>query len=114
MAHEAAHVLAAYQGNVLAEFLPVEVDKAAAMLVLLGGHFREDLGGSRKAFGEDVRVLGIDAAVLFLERDGKRQDLPLAELGEIAQVRLPLGSCWLFSRIVLNYRSMRTPLARRK
>jgi hypothetical protein len=45
--HEAAHVLAADERDVLAEALPIELDQPAAMLVLLLRQLGEDLGGGR-------------------------------------------------------------------
>ena len=81
---EAAHVLAADQRNVLAEFRPVEFEQALAMLALLLGHLGEDIGAGRvvgpQAFGD----IGIDAVVLFLVGDRQREDFAFRQVGEIA------------------------------
>ena len=54
-----------------AEFLPVEVDQAAPVVIFLGRHVVEDLGAfgviGAQAFGE----VGVDPAVLLLGADGQ-------------------------------------------
>jgi hypothetical protein len=86
-AREALHVLASYQRDMGAEFFGVEIDQAAAMLVLLGRHVGKDhraVGvGVAQAFGE----VGIDAAILLLRADRQGQDLAFAEFGQFTHHR---------------------------
>ena len=81
-AHEAAHVLAPDQRDVLAEPLAVEVDQHPPMAALFLGHVVEHLGRRGIAFPQPFGEVTVDAPVLLLERDGERQDLPLAQLGK--------------------------------
>ena len=84
MVDEAAHVLAADQRDVLAEFVAVEFEQALAVLALFLGHLGEDIGAGRvlgpQAFGD----IDVDAVVLFLVGDRQREDLPLGQVGEVA------------------------------
>ncbi len=64
----------------LAEFLAKEIDKPAPVLVLLGRHLLEDLGGGGIALAQALGVLRENAAVLLLERNGKSKYLALVEL----------------------------------
>ena len=86
MLDEAFDVLAADQRQVVAEFLPVEVEQHAAVAHFLVRHLVEDLGGGgiflAQAFGEAA----IDAAVLFLVGDGEREDFLFGEIGEAFHV----------------------------
>ncbi len=68
----------------LAELGDEEVDQPAAVLVLLGRHFRENFGARRVVLEESVGEVGIDAAVLLLVADGEGQHLALGQLVEIA------------------------------
>ena len=65
----------------LAEFLAVQLDQPAAMLVLLLRHLGEDLGGGG-ILGFSLGIVGVDARILLLGRDGQRQDLLLRQLRE--------------------------------
>jgi hypothetical protein len=87
MVDETAHILAADQRNVLAEFRAVEFEQALAMSAFLLGHLGKDMcaGGvfGSQAFGN----VGIDAVVLFLVGDRQCEDLPLRQVGKIAHGR---------------------------
>ena len=80
---EALYVVAADQRDVLSEALPVHLDQAAAMLGLLCLHLLEHLRRSRVGLAQTVHEVAIDAAVLLLQRNGQRQDLPLGQVFEV-------------------------------
>ena len=82
--HEAAHVLAADQRDVLAEFPPVQFEQAVAVLALLLGHFGEHLGAAGILRPQALGDVGVDAVVLFLVGDGQGEDLAFGKLGEVA------------------------------
>ena len=81
-AHEAAHVLAPDQRDVLAEPLAEQLDQHPAMAALLLGHGVEHLGRGRVGVAQPFGEIAVDPPVLLLERDRQRQDLALAELGK--------------------------------
>ncbi len=87
-ADEAAHVLAADEGDVLAEFLPVELDQTVAVLVFLFRHALEHFGGGGVVLAHRFGVVGVDAGILFFVADGEREDLAFAEFGEIFHASL--------------------------
>ena len=60
----------------------VQLDQPAAMLVLLVRHLGEDLGGGGEGDLQAVGIVGIDARILLLGRDGERQDLLLRQVCE--------------------------------
>jgi hypothetical protein len=66
----------------LAELAAIEVDQGAAVLVLLGRHLREHLRGGRVAVLEAIGIIGVDAAVLLLQRDSQSEDLSFSELSK--------------------------------
>jgi hypothetical protein len=80
VADEAADILTADQRNVFAELLPVEFQQAAAMGAFLAGHFGEHLGAAGIFLAQSFGDIEVDAAVLFLVGDGKRQDFPLGQV----------------------------------
>ncbi len=88
--HEPPDILAPDERDVVAERRLEEVDQPAAVLVLLFRHLPENIGGSRKALGEAMGILAVDAPVLFFERDRERQDFALVEIGKL---RMGPGPC---------------------
>ena len=79
---ETLDVLAADQRQIIAEFLPIEVEQHRAMVHLLLGHLVEDLGGGRILLAQTLGETAIDAAVFFLIGDRKRQNFLLGEVGK--------------------------------
>ena len=79
---KAPHVMAADERDVLAEFRAVHLDEPAPVLVLLRRHIREHLGRGGEVGLQPFRIVGVDARVLLLGRDGERQDLLLCQLRE--------------------------------
>src|SRR5437762_3216475 len=73
---------AADQRQVFAEFRPVEVEQHGAVAHLLLRHLVEDLGGGRIFRAQPFGKAAIDAAVLVLVGDGKREDFLFGELGK--------------------------------
>jgi hypothetical protein len=67
---------------VLAEFLPVDLDQPAAVSVLFARHLGEHLGRGGVIVLQPLGVVGIDASVLFLERDGDGENLLLGQVGK--------------------------------
>ena len=82
MAHEALHVLAAHERQIIAELLAVEVEQHAAVANFLLGHLLEHLGGGGILLAQAVGEAAIDAAVFFLVGNCKREDLLLGQVGE--------------------------------
>ena len=68
--HEAAHVLAAHQRDVLAEAGDVQVEELAAVLALLGRHVVEHPRAVGVVAPQVLGEVGVDAAVLLLGADG--------------------------------------------
>src|SRR5439155_25735865 len=81
---EPLDVLTADEWDVVAEALPVQVEEAVAVAVLLGPQLAELLRRGREVLLEAVGEVVEDAGVLFLEGDGQGQDLLLAEALERA------------------------------
>ena len=81
---EAAHILAADQRNMLAEFRPVQFEQALAMLALFLGHLGEDLGAAGILAPQALGDVGIDAVVLFLVGDRQGEDFAFGEVGKVA------------------------------
>ena len=78
--------LAPHQRDVLAELAAVELEQAVAVAALLLGHGGEHPRRVGIVLAQPVGELVVDAAVLLLERDGKRQQLGLGQFGEILHV----------------------------
>ena len=76
------HVLPANERDVLAEALPINIDQAGAVLRFFLPHLVEDLGGVGIGFPQTIGKIRINAAVLFFQRNGERQDLARRELLE--------------------------------
>ena len=68
----------------VAELLPEKINQPAPVLVFFFRHFGENLGGGGIGFGQTRRIFGVDAAVLLLQRDGKRQDFAFVQFGKAA------------------------------
>jgi len=66
------HVLTPNQRNLLADLLPVQVDRATAMDGFLLAHLLEDLGRAGKILAQ-----ALDALVLLLQRNFQSKDLLL-------------------------------------
>ena len=66
---------------------------AAAVPVLLGRHFGEDLGARRIVRDEPFGEVGVDAAVLLLVADGQRQHFTFGEVVEIPHGGVLCRSC---------------------
>ena len=81
-ADETADVFAADERNVLAETLAEEVDEHLAVAVLLIGHLLEYLGGGGIVGTQALDEVAIDARVLLLVLDGKREHLAVGKVGE--------------------------------
>jgi hypothetical protein len=60
------------------------------MRIFFGRHLAEQFCRRRVIVFETVSVVGIDAPMLLLEGDGKRQDFPLAQFRKGLQGGLPL------------------------
>ena len=93
---EALDVVTADQRQVVAEFFAVEIEQPAAMANLFLRHAGEDGGGGRKRLGQPFGESVIDAAVLFLVRDGERQNLPFGQIRKLLH-------CCLVPRNVLKF-----------
>ena len=68
-------------------FDTIEVDQAAAVLVLLGRHVGEHLRAGGIVLAQAVGEVGVDAPVLLLVGDRQRENLALGEVVEIAHRR---------------------------
>ena len=90
---ESLDVLAADQGDVLAEPRAVEVDQPMAMAVFLRRHLLEKLGRARIICPETLGIIGVDSSVLLLERDCQAEHLLLAQALEGSQITLPSRLC---------------------
>ena len=82
MADEPFDILAADQGDVVAEALAVHFDEAAAVAILFDLHFQEDLGGAGVGFLEGVGDGAVGAAVLFFRGDRQGEDFPFGQIFE--------------------------------
>ena len=67
----------------VAKPLLVHRDQPLSMLRLLGLHLVKLLGRGWICFAQPVGEIGVDAAVFFLQLNGQRQDLPLAQISEV-------------------------------
>ncbi len=67
---ETFNVLAPNVGNVFAEFLLIHLLEPLPMAGFLGAQRLEGRGGIRKVFPQAMREVGIDAFVLFFQRNG--------------------------------------------
>jgi hypothetical protein len=81
---KAAHVVAADQRDMVAEFFLEQVDQAAAVLALFGGHIEEHLGRPWKIRVQALGDIHIDPAVFLLGADREGEDFTFTEFGEIA------------------------------
>ena len=79
---EARDMLAPDQGDDLTKAGAVAFDQPVAVLVLLGRHILEHLGRGGIIGAQAFGIGAVDARVVFLGRDGKREDLLLAQIGE--------------------------------
>ena len=79
------YVLAADQRKIVAELLPVEVEQHGAVMHLLLRHFVEDLGRGWELLTQAFGKAAINAAVLFLVGDGKRQHFLFGQVGKLFQ-----------------------------
>ena len=85
----ALDVLAANERDMLAEFRDEQVDQPAAVLVLLGRHFDEHLGGGGIVLAQALGEVGVDAPVLLLVGDRQGEHFALGKIVEIAHRRGP-------------------------
>jgi hypothetical protein len=69
---------------VLSEALAVELDQAAAVAGFLFAHRVEHGGGCGKILAQAFGVIGVDALVVFFERDGEREDFAFGQAVEFA------------------------------
>src|SRR5271168_3191364 len=84
---EAVHVLPADQRNVLAEFRHIEVDQAAAVLVLLRRHLLEDARAGGVGVSETFREIRINAPVLLFGADSQSENLAFGKVYKVAHSR---------------------------
>src|SRR5260221_10519535 len=82
VAHEALHILAAYERQILTELLAVEVEQHAAVADFFFRHFIEYLGGGGILLAQTIGEAAIDAAVFLFIGDRKREDFLLGQIGE--------------------------------
>ncbi len=80
--HEALHVLATNEGNVLAELLSMQLDQPMPVPIFLCPHFLEQFRGRGKVALQTVGEIVVDTGVLFFQRDRESQDLLLRETAE--------------------------------
>ena len=78
----------------LAELLLVQLDQPATMPDLLLAHLFKHLGGAGKVFPQALVKIGVNAFVLFLQRNGQGKDFFLGQAIEVSQ-----GQCLLFARL---------------
>jgi hypothetical protein len=71
--------MAADEGDVLSEFLPVQLDQSSAVSGFLVAHAFEYGGGSGEVLAQTFGEIGEDALVLFFKRDGQRQNFALGK-----------------------------------
>src|SRR5262249_33240261 len=63
--HEPLYVLAADEGNMLAEALPVQLEQPAPMARFFGAHAIEDGGRGREVLPEAFGVIRVNALILL-------------------------------------------------
>lgn len=76
----------------LTKLLAVEVEQAMLLPILVGRHVDQLLGDRREIGFQPVGKVGVDAGVLFLERDRQGQDLTLGQALEGSQAHLGFAS----------------------
>src|SRR5215471_2144556 len=76
---ESSYVLAANQGDVLAELAAVHLDQTVAMTGFFLAHAVKQRRGGREILPQSLCVVGVDALVFFFEGDGQRKNLALTE-----------------------------------
>src|SRR5439155_6736413 len=64
------------------------VHQALPVARFLGAHAVEHGGGGGKILAKTFGKIGVDALILFLERDGKSKDLAFRKAVKVAHVRL--------------------------
>ena len=80
---EAFDVLAADEGNMLAELVPVEVDQHPPVSALFLRHLVEHLGGSRILVPQPMGVIQKYPRMLLLQRDRQGHNLLFFKVGEL-------------------------------
>jgi hypothetical protein len=58
----------------LAKSLAIDIDQTSAVFGFLGLHFLKHRDGGRISFSQPIGKVAVDAAVLFLQADGQRQN----------------------------------------
>src|SRR5208337_5018670 len=81
--YKSAHVLAADEWDVLAELLLVQLDQPAAMPDLLLAHFFKHLSCAGKVFPHALAKVGINAFILFLQRNRQGKNFLLGQAIEV-------------------------------
>jgi hypothetical protein len=79
---EPLHVLPPQERDVLTEFLAVKLDQPAAVGVLFTRHLGEHLGRSGVIVLQALGIIGVNAGILFLKRDGEGKDLLFGQVRE--------------------------------
>jgi hypothetical protein len=74
----------------LPKALFVEFEQHVPVAAFFLGHFLEDLGGVRIAFGQILRESHVDAAVFLFGGDRNGQHFALGQVGEILHGAAPL------------------------
>src|SRR5262249_45374721 len=69
MTNQTGNVMPTDKRNMIAELALEEIDQLTPVLVLFVSKLAEDLGGRRILSRKPRGIIGIDSAVLFLERD---------------------------------------------
>ncbi len=92
--HKPLDIVAANERNVLAELLPVKLQQPMPMPVLLHAHFGKLVGNGGGVGPQSFREVGVDACVLFFERNRQCQNLALAQALESSHGnQCASGSC---------------------
>jgi hypothetical protein len=81
---EPPHVLAPDQRNVFAKFLLIEVLQPLTVAGFLLAHLFKSRRGIGKITAEFLSEVGVDALVLFLQRNGQGEELLLRQLIEVS------------------------------
>jgi hypothetical protein len=68
--HKPAHILTPHERDVLTKFLLIDLDERAAVTNLLLAHFLEYLCCTREVLPQAFTVVGINALIFFLQRNG--------------------------------------------
>jgi len=80
--------LAPDQRQEIAELLAMQIEQNVAMADLLLGHLVVHFRRARISFAQRVGERAVDAAVLVLIRNGKRENVLLAQFGKGLHVAL--------------------------